>query len=165
MEEQLSEEWPVKGTSVCDAALGHNVLYAPTVTLGTWISYRQVLQGDPIKIWAIWGRQFAGYPADSIKFRTDFFFFHGKFSRPWHCSHSGEGFSLHKRKAVNKRPFFCERWKFPNGTVGSEVSCHHFCYFLQMYKTQNSIQLAFGPNSRLNAPTWSYEISNFLSYI
>lgn len=92
-------------------------------------------------------------------------FFHGKFSHPWYCSHSGEGFSLHKRKAVNKRPFFCERWKFPNGTVGSEVSCHHFCYFLQMHKTQNSIQHDFGPNSRLNAPTWPYETSNFLSYI
>lgn len=27
----------------------------------------------------------------------------------WYCPHSGEGFSLCKRKAVNKRPFFCER--------------------------------------------------------
>lgn len=73
MEEQLSKGWPVKGTSVCDATLGHNVFYAPTVTWGPLISYRQLLQGDPIKVWAIWGRQFAGYPADSMNFRTDLF--------------------------------------------------------------------------------------------
>lgn len=34
MEEQLSEGQPVKGTSACDAALGHNIFYAPTVILG-----------------------------------------------------------------------------------------------------------------------------------
>lgn len=31
--------------------------YAPTVSLGPLISYRRVLQGDPVKIRAIWGRQ------------------------------------------------------------------------------------------------------------
>lgn len=44
--------------------------------------------------------------------------------------------------------------------MGSEVSCRHFCYFLQAYKTPNSIQHAFGPNSSLNAPTKSYEMFN-----
>lgn len=34
MQEHLSEGRPVTGTSVCDAALGHNIFYAPTVTLG-----------------------------------------------------------------------------------------------------------------------------------
>lgn len=34
MEEQLSEGQPVKGIFACDAALGHNISYAPTVTLG-----------------------------------------------------------------------------------------------------------------------------------
>ena len=160
MEEQLSKGRPVKGTSVCDATLGHNIFYAPTVTLGPLISYRQVLQGDPVKIWAIWGRQ--NLLVILLTALTSvLIFFHGKFSCPWYCSHSGEGFSLHKRKAVNKRPFFCERWKFPNDTVGSEVSCRHFCYFLQMDKTQNSIQHAFGPNSSLTAPTRSYETFNF----
>lgn len=134
--------------------------YAPTVTRGPLISYRQVLQGDPITIWATWGRQNL-LVILLTAFTSVLIFFPGKFSCPWHCSHSGEGSSLRKRKAVNKILFFRERWKFPNDTVGSEVSCRHFCYFLQMDKTLNSIQQAFGPNSSLTAPTRSYETFNF----
>lgn len=82
--------------------------YGPTVLLGPLISYRQVLQGDSVKIWAIWGRQnlLLILLTTLISALTSF---HEKFSCLWYCPHSGEGFSLCRRKAVNKRPFFCER--------------------------------------------------------
>lgn len=82
--------------------------YAPTVSLRPLISYRQVLQGDPVKTGAIWGRQnLLLILLTTLISALDFFPW--EVSCLWYCPHSGEGFSLCKRKAVNKRPFFCER--------------------------------------------------------
>lgn len=104
----VKQWWPLKGTSVCDASLDIIFFYAPIVSLRPLISYRQVLQGDPVKIWAIWGRQnLLLILLTTLISALDFFPW--EVSCLWYCPHSGEGFSLCKRKAVNKRPFFCER--------------------------------------------------------